>query len=336
MASITIHKNSDALDLYVTTTDSGYLLHDSDEQTLRSSFETGIDFVGVLAERLFSDLVLANESGTLAVNEVTTTAIELETDRYRIREEGVFAFEGVSSTAYSEVHTLNLLDKTTGAYLLSFDVAVFADYYYGFWSAEPDLQSSTWGDSFLRMDNGVTLSALGSGNYDSNDLQQGTYHELTMATPIDSQTSIKSIYTGDITEAQDILVGATFTNVSYGIINNANPETYTDFISVYQPVGSLDSTSSDFLSTAGNDEIFLTGTFAAEGNGGDGNDTITSGAASDRLVGGAGDDIMFSPVDFSDRDIFSPALLDNLLYVTSMLDNYRKNENSHRATGRSL
>ena len=119
-------------------------------------------------------------------------------------------------------------------------------------------------------------------------------------------------------------------------MKKANPNTYKDSVTMSNLSVSVDMAPSALVFNAGNDEICLVGTVSAEGNGGDGNDTITSGSASDCLVGGAGDDIMFSPVNFSDQDIFSPALLINLLCVTSIRDNYRKNGNSHGATGRVL
>jgi hypothetical protein len=327
MAILYINNNSNLLEPYISIVDDKYDLSSVSGQTMRASYQSIYDYFEVFAETATDDLIWSANNGWISLNEYTTAAIEFESYDYAFRYEGSF------SSYYSTAYKFEIYQKSTGTLWQQFGNLVWQG---GPLYVVPDLASSSWTGNALLFNTGEIIGISGYGTYVSNGDLQGTVYKINTVVPATSATSDNAIDRGQITIAGGFITGGTITDLHAASLKNANHNTYKDSVTMSSLSVRVDMAPSALMVNAGNDEICLVGTVSAEGNGGDGNDTITSGAASDRLVGGAGDDIMFSPVDFSDRDIFSPALLDNLLYVTSMLDNYRKNENSHRATGRSL
>ena len=327
MAFPYINNNSNLLVPYISIVDDKYDLSSVSERTMRAGYRSIYDYLTGLSEAANDDVAWSADNGFVCLNECTSTAIEFESYDYAFRYEGSF------SSSYSTAYKFELLQKSTGTLMQEFGNLV--------WQGDPlyvagDLASSSWTGNALLFDTGEIIGISGYGTYDSNGDLQGTVYEINTVVPVTSATSYNDITRGQITIAGGSITGGIITDLHAGVFENANPNTYKDSVTMSNLSVSVDMAPSALVVNAGNDEIYLVGTVSAEGNGGDGNDTITSGSASDRLVEGAGDDIMFSPVDFSDRDIFSSVLLVDLLYVTSILDNYRKNGNSYGATGSVL
>ena len=327
MVILYINNNSNLLEPYISIVDDKYDLSSVSGQTMRAGYQSIYDYLTGFSEAANDDVAWSADNGFVSLNEYTATAIEFESYDYAFRYEGSF------SSSYSTAYKFELLQKSTGTLMQEFGNLV--------WQGDPlyvagDLASSSWTGNALLFDTGEIIGISGYGTYDSNGDLQGTAYEINTVVPVTSATSYNAINRGQITIAGGSITGGTITDLHAGVFENANPNTYKDSVTMSNLSVSVDMAPSALVVNAGNDEICLVGTVSAEGNGGDGNDTITSGSASDCLIGGAGDDIMFSPVDFSDRDIFSPVLLVDLLYVTSILDNYRKNGNSYGATASVL